>query len=200
MSMVLFPPSVLAQMRALNEANLPHSCQVLESTTTKAEGGTHVESWTPVGVYPARMTPVSQDEQVVADQATGAAQWRVALPAGTPVDVKHRLVVSGIDAAGVGWVKTLDVIAVAGPRAGEMMRTVIGLEAWFSTLVPVPPDLTPLALVELLDGVFVADADQGTAPSGYIVSDGAGGFEIDTEATSGYDVILVDGRPTVEVP
>ena len=198
--MVLFPPSVLAEMRALNEANLPHSCQVLESTSTKAEGGTRVESWEPVGVYAARMTPVSQAEQVVADQTTGAAQWRVALPAGTPVVTANRLVVSGIDAAGVGWVKTLDVIAVAGPRAGEMMRTVIGLEAWFSTLIPVPPELSPLSLVELLDGVFVADADQDAEPSGYMVSDGAGGFEIDTEASSGYDVILVDGRPTVEVP
>lgn len=148
---MLIPPASLQAMRALNEANLPHTCQVQSVTIASGSGGTHTETWTTVATYDARMTPISQDEQIVADAPAGAVVWRVALPAGTPVTRSNRLVVSGVDALGADWEKTLDVIGVRGPKAAEMMRSVVGAEVGGTTSAP------PVAGTAYSDGGAFSD-------------------------------------------
>ena len=128
MGTLLIPAAALAQLRVLNEANLPHSCQVQQATVTKGDGGTHTEAWATVRTYDARLTPVSRTEEVIAEAPTDVALWRVVLPAGADVTNVNRLIVSGVDAAGEQFTKTLDVLSVAGPRVTEMMRIVMGSE------------------------------------------------------------------------
>jgi len=52
-------------------------------------------------------------------------------------------------------------------------------------------------IVDLGDGAWAVDTDPAAAPDAFIVADGAGGFQIDTLASSGLPIVVYGGRPYI---
>lgn len=123
----LFSPSVLRDMRRLNDANLPHTCTVELPVTTKGPGGMSTTAWVAQRVLPCRYTDPSGSatEQIVADRADVRLQATVVFEAGAVVEPTARLLVTGLEPDGVTpFGKTLGVVRVDGPRANEIRRMV----------------------------------------------------------------------------
>ena len=121
----LFPASTLDHLRAMNEANLPHTCQRYRNTSGYGPGGVVTAGWAAhEAPVECRATPsgVTAAERSRADQVEGVATYTVVFPAGTDVLEADRLVVTGQDPDGSAWELRLEVLGVAGPRANEVMR------------------------------------------------------------------------------
>ena len=128
MSATLISPSALARMRALSEANMPYSAAIQEQVDTVGEGGTHTLGWATVATVACRLSVPSADERIVAEQPSGRTQWLLVLPAGTAITAKQRAVVTGADAAGNTFTKTLEVLGVNAPLVFEVYRRVVAEE------------------------------------------------------------------------
>lgn len=134
--MPLFPESTLAAMRAMNEGNLPHSGQVYRNGSGYGPGGVVTEGWGAHGnPLKCRAIPVNTSvaaERVTADQVEVATRFTVAFPAGADIMEADRIVVTGEDPNGSAWELRLEVLAVSGPRASEVLRKVAGERAQFN--------------------------------------------------------------------
>jgi CRISPR/Cas system-associated exonuclease Cas4 (RecB family) len=120
----MFPDAAIATMRAVQEANLPHSCQIKAQTLGARTGGVASETWNNVGAPVACRARVqgSPFEQLTADQLRNTTRYEVVLPISvTEVTRKHRLEVTG-EFAGVTWTLLLQVEGPLGPKLAQTMR------------------------------------------------------------------------------
>lgn len=88
----------------------------LQSKNTTSDGlGGLIETWTTVGTYAARVTPISmqQAEENLGSKLVDGTYFRVAVPRGTAVQIDNRVQYSGL---------TLSVEAVEAPRSVEIER------------------------------------------------------------------------------
>ena len=128
MSATLISPSALARMRALSDANMPYSAAIQSFIDTSSEGGTHTQDWATVATVACRLSVPSADERIVAEQPSGRTQWLLVLPAGTEITAAERVVVTGTDAAGNAFTKTLQVLGINAPLLFEVYRRVVAEE------------------------------------------------------------------------
>jgi head-tail adaptor len=125
----------LAQLRAVNARNLPHSAVVAVAVTTPQPGGRGVvTSWTPTATLPCRLAQASSAdrEQLTGTQLTTETAYVVAFEAGADVQRKHRLTVTGVTTTPAGDVPFTHVLHVVQvlpiDRAGEFLRRVLATE------------------------------------------------------------------------
>lgn len=108
-------------LRGLNESMMPDSAAIQRLTETASGDGTS-ESWATVATVACRLSPNGS----AATEALGAglsvrsaANWRVALPAGTDVRSSDRLVINA---------RTFEVAGVLGGRSYATQTTAICTE------------------------------------------------------------------------
>ncbi|MGI8765699.1 MAG: hypothetical protein ACR2KM_04175 [Gemmatimonadaceae bacterium] len=121
----LFPADAVAQFRAMNTANLPHTALVERPGYTRGAGAITQRSYTVVAVgVPCRRSIAghSAGERLIADQLEAVVQSVVVFDAGTDVRQDDRLTVSGLDGAGNPFTVTVTVVGVLAPIATETMR------------------------------------------------------------------------------
>lgn len=127
--MRLFPESTLAQMRAINEDNLPHSCQVYRNTSGYGPGGVVTEGWAAHGApIPCRAAPMNTTaaaERIAGDQVEALTRYIVAFRHSADVTAEDRLVVTGVNPDGGAWELRLEVVTPPGPRVDEVLRKAV---------------------------------------------------------------------------
>lgn len=123
MSSALFPDSAVATLRQINEANLPHTCQLMAQTPGARQGGVLVEDFTASGQpFACRVRAAGSSEQLNADQLKNTSKFVVYVPVAiTTITREHRLAVSG-SLVNVLWAMTLKVEAPLGPKLVQTMR------------------------------------------------------------------------------
>jgi hypothetical protein len=120
----LFSDAAIATMRAVQEANLPHTCQIKAQAAGARVGGVLSDNWQDVGVPVKCRVRVqgSPFEQLTSDQLKNGTRYEVVLPVTVIVVTrKHRLEVTG-DFAGVAWTILLQVEGPLGPKLAQAMR------------------------------------------------------------------------------
>jgi hypothetical protein len=119
----LFSGAAVATMRAVQEANLPHSCQIQAAALGGRQGGVATATWANVGdVVPCRVRVAGMGEVLSADQLKNVSRYDVTLPITVlTVTRKNRLVVSG-SFEGVDWTMTLAIEGPIGPKLAQSMR------------------------------------------------------------------------------
>lgn len=120
----LFSDPAKAQMRAVLEANMPHTAQVVAVNLGARIGG--VASETPANVGAPFNCKVSvagtASELLTADQLRNATRYEVMVPLSvTTITPRHRLAVSG-NLDGVAWNLTLEVVGPIGPKLAQTVR------------------------------------------------------------------------------
>lgn len=124
----LLPAETLAELRALNEANLPHTCAVtFQQTTGTRVGGALSAPPTPTAVLPAgtpcRLVPLKlrgATEQLAADQPFLSDPWALVFRIGVVIPEGALATVSGTDALGAPWTRLVRVGAAIHSRAYEI--------------------------------------------------------------------------------
>lgn len=122
--MALFPEGSVQSFRAINEANLPHVCQVRALALGGRSGGVASETWSDVDApfacrVRAQGAPV---DTLSADQLRKATGYVVVVPVSvTSITRKHRLLVTG-SLEGVDWSLLLQVVGPIGPKLAQTMR------------------------------------------------------------------------------
>lgn len=134
----LFSASVMARMRALNEANLPHRADVYVPTTTRSSGGVVTTTYptTPtVSQLPCRVAAqggLSRDRVVAGAQATPATAYVVHLAAGSGVPATAKIRVTGAvpitAGAAVPFTLWLAAQGAEQVQASEAERKVLAVE------------------------------------------------------------------------
>ena len=126
MSDVLFTASDLAEMRAFNAANLPHTCDVEHWTRVREPGGTFTSSWVvEQDNVPCRLAIIgTPEERLASGTLTEFKDFRVDFAVGVTVEVANRKITI-----------THDIPALPSPltlypkgslsRTYEMQRTVL---------------------------------------------------------------------------
>lgn len=113
-----------AQMRAIQEANMPHTCQVVAVGLGGRVGGVAAETPANVGApFSCRVAVAgTATEALTADQLRNATRYEVTVPlAVTSITPAHRLNVSG-NLDGVAWAMTLEVVGPIGPKLAQSVR------------------------------------------------------------------------------
>lgn len=124
----LLPEETLAELRALTEANLPHTCSVTFQQTTGARvGGALATPPTPTAVLPAgtpcRLVPLKLRgalEVLQADQPFLSDPWALVFRVGVVLPEGALATVSGLDALGTAWTRLVRVGAAIHSRAFEI--------------------------------------------------------------------------------
>jgi hypothetical protein len=124
----LLPEETLAELRALNEANLPHTCAVTFQQTTGARvGGALSVAPTPTTVLPAgtpcRLVPLKLRgamEGLAADQAFLSDPWALVFRIGVELPEGSLATVTGTDALGTPWTRIVRLGAAIHSRAFEI--------------------------------------------------------------------------------
>lgn len=123
MTAPLFTPADLAEMRALNEANLPHSGVIQSAATSSAGGGETTTVWSTVATEPCRLSPATPaQEQLTAGAVREIKDFYVVFAQDVVVSANNRVTVTH-DIPGLSSPVTLEVTGVAG-RSFEMLRKV----------------------------------------------------------------------------
>ena len=117
-----FPASSVAFLAGVSERALPFTAAIQHFGTSKAPGGTHVETWVTDRTVACRLAMPEPDETIIAAAPTGRARWILILPRGTPIAAGNRVIVTGEDVAGTSFTKTVSVLGVEAPLAAEAMR------------------------------------------------------------------------------
>jgi hypothetical protein len=122
--------TVAAAQRIINRTMLPDSCaiQSLTGETSDGAGGTTGGAWTTTATVDCQVTTATSggpngQETVVADGVAEVVDASIALPAGTAVTAKQRIVHTDSRTAAV---TTYAVLAVSKPTGFELNRTVKG--------------------------------------------------------------------------
>lgn len=86
----------LADLRALNAANLPHTCDVELGTRTRQPGGTYTTNWTvEQNDVPCRLATIGTPaERLSAGSLAEIKEFEVVFPYGTWVNPERRLVIT----------------------------------------------------------------------------------------------------------
>ena len=126
MSDLLFTPADLAEMRALSEANLPHSCDVQHGTRTREAGGTYTTNWTvEQNDVPCRLATIGTPaERLSAGSLREIKEFEVVFPYGTWINPERRLVITH-DIPDLASPLTL-YVSGSPARTSEMQSAVIG--------------------------------------------------------------------------
>lgn len=108
--------SALAKYGAIANKGLPDTCVVQRATVTSDGQGGRTKTWATAGTYACRY---SEDRNAAREEVTPSgikalSMWRITFPAGTDVDEKDRVVVSG---------QTFEVDG-GGPHSYEVARVV----------------------------------------------------------------------------
>lgn len=133
MTAPLFSPDALRAMRSWHTGTLTSRARIdapragLGST---GQGGANVggRAWVTVAdVVPCRMAPLDPaSESAQADQTVNINRWVVAFDLeGPPVSEGDRLTVTGTDAVGGAWTRSVLVIGSRTPRTYSAMRSYI---------------------------------------------------------------------------
>lgn len=83
-------------LRGIAESFMPESAAIQRPTETSSGDGTSA-SWSTIATVSARLSPMGgASERLGADASLQAvAAWRIAVPVGTDVTVKDRIVING---------------------------------------------------------------------------------------------------------
>lgn len=120
----LFPDSAVQTMRAVHEANLPHTCQIKAAALGGRVGGVASETWADVGAPISCRVSIAggAGEQLTRDQLSNVSRYEVVLPVTvTTITRKNRLQVSG-DFNGIAWSMLLKIDGPVGPKLAQVMR------------------------------------------------------------------------------
>lgn len=120
----LLSSEAIANLRALNEANMPHRC----SATMDVKTGTRVGgalTTTPTSIMtnvPCRLAPVKRriQETLQGDQANQQDQWMLVFRVGVAVPEHALATITGTDALGVPWTRVVRVGTPVHSRAFEI--------------------------------------------------------------------------------
>lgn len=127
--MRMFSEATKARLQALNEDNLPHVAKILRHTITRQPGGVEEEGWEdgPQGI-PCRLSapPNLRSSETDAGGRTRVLNpWTVILPISHPetnsIKESDRIEVKDPEE---GWMRTMEVGGISGPRSNEVMRKV----------------------------------------------------------------------------
>jgi hypothetical protein len=121
----LVPDETLAELRALNEANLPHLC----SATFDVRSGTRVGgaiAATPTAILaavPCRLVAqkrLPKAEMLAGDQPYAGDQWNLVFRVGVVVPEGALATITGTDALGAAWTRVVRVGTPLHSRAYEI--------------------------------------------------------------------------------
>lgn len=206
----LFDAATMAEMRRINDDNLPHTATVLRLVETAGAGASmRAGVWTPTeATYRCRLAAYRPTEQIERTRLAHRGVFVVVLPSTAIVDPKDRLRVVG-ETEGVPWSVDLAIDGVKAPGSYEMLRRVHGTDVGYTVRIVTPAEPIPEAsflqsfpfAVEVVDhggaqllGVPVEWAVDNTALASI---DEAGVLRADTAL--GYDEVVVSARAGVSV-
>lgn len=112
----------LASLRTVANRELLDRCVIEQPVKTRDDSGGTSTAWQTVASnVPCRLTAaqLTPEEQVIAEQISAITAWRIALPAGTAVESKYRIIIGG---------RIFEVAAALGPRTDEVLRRVLAQE------------------------------------------------------------------------
>jgi hypothetical protein len=123
---VLFDATDLAEMRAFNEANLPHTADVEAWTRVREPGGTYTTSWTvEQNDLPCRLATVGAPaERLASGTFAEVKEFRVDFDVDVSIATLNRRLVVTHTIPGLASPLTLYVTGVPA-RTYEMQRTVL---------------------------------------------------------------------------
>jgi hypothetical protein len=123
----LFTDAEVRARRDVEEASMPNFCTIQKNVETRVDGGFITATWTNVATgVPCRLSaPTPGVEALEAGQIQTLGRWILSLPADTPIEKGHRVIVTGTSAEGVSWTQTLSVVAAFGPKTYEVRRKVM---------------------------------------------------------------------------
>lgn len=122
----LLTPDTVAELRSLQQGNMPHTCTVTVVPVSGTRVGGALVSSAPVTVLTdaaCRLTPRKRpmQEQVSAGQMRVTAQWVLILAAGTELPHGAVAVVTGADVLdGVVWVRS---VRIGAPEHSRVFGT-----------------------------------------------------------------------------
>jgi head-tail adaptor len=112
----MLPNALRDRLRATTDRTKPTSIAIQRSSSTRDSEGDTVTTWPTLATVSGRIGLGDQRapiEGVSAEELTGQMIWTVALPAGTDVTNKDRLVAGGV---------TYSVLGVISPMSYEIER------------------------------------------------------------------------------
>lgn len=120
----LIPPDALADLRALNESNLPHLATISIETQSGARVGGALVDPAPQEIaadVPCRLSPSGSGSQLDERDQTGTtSRWTVAFAAGYVVPENATAVISGAT-NGQAWQRTVQILSTIQTRAFASM-------------------------------------------------------------------------------
>jgi hypothetical protein len=122
--------SALAQLRRLQNANMPSECDLVGYDTTRASGGRETRTRVLIATVPCRLVNLSATLVVRGEQPTPAATYMLVLPEGTDIAMARLATVRG-NTDGVAWSADLELGAPLEPRSYSASVRV------YANLVPV---------------------------------------------------------------
>lgn len=130
MTLPLIPDESLAELRAISEANLPHTAEIIGvGDSTREPGGIYVNEPEVKATFPCRLMPAgAPTEQLAAGQPASTMRWLLVLPAGTVIQPSQQVRVSGETKSTEGsvpWVRELEVIGPITPHSYETQTRVL---------------------------------------------------------------------------
>lgn len=113
---LLAPGTISALIRAA-AAVMPGTCTITRKTQTSDGMGGMTDTWTTLSTLPCRLwsPPQEYSETVNQERLEVLTRWHLALPVGTDINVKDRVLI------GTG---TYEVAAYAAPESIEVERVV----------------------------------------------------------------------------
>lgn len=126
MSEVLFDATGLAEMRAFNAANLPHTADVEAWTRVREPGGTYTTTWAPEqSSLPCRLATVgTPTERLASGSFSEVKEFRVDFAYATLIAPSNRRLVITHTLPGIASPLTLYVTGIPA-RTYEMQYTVL---------------------------------------------------------------------------
>lgn len=126
MSEVLFSAADLAEMRAFNDANLPHTADVESWSRVREPGGTYVSTWADEqSGLPCRLATVGAPaERLASGTFAEVKEFRVDFAVDVMIASSNRRLIVTHDIPGLVSPLTLYVTGVPA-RTYEMQRTVL---------------------------------------------------------------------------
>jgi hypothetical protein len=116
MTAPLLNDATLAQMRAMQSANMLSACDLVGFTDTRGPGGTTVRTPVLIATVKCRLSLASSALPIVAAQLTPDAQFLLYLPFATDLVGVERMIVRGPNADAPTWEVQLEDSGTDEPR------------------------------------------------------------------------------------
>jgi hypothetical protein len=145
MTAPLLDAHTLAQMRALQEANMPSTCDLIGYAETRAAGGSPKRTAVVIATTKCRLIVNAASLPIRGAQPEPTATFLLLLPATVDTTSAERAVVRG-STAGVAWEVALTLAGVEEPRSYSASRRLLANLAPLTTNV-----LEPIASVEVYE-------------------------------------------------